>query len=113
MKYILVILALCWLASGCSSVGSLKDPEYEPSEAMVPEAKTTVDGAIYDPSSNLFLFEDVKARRVGDLITVVLEESINASKSASTEADKESDWFSRFRLDPIWFFRRIECRCYR
>jgi flagellar L-ring protein precursor FlgH len=57
---------------------------------MMPEPKTTVDGAIYDTSSNLFLFEDVKARRVGDLITVVLEESINASKSASTEADKDS-----------------------
>lgn len=90
MKNIFITLVLCWFAAGCSSVGSLKDPEYAPSEAMIPEAKTTVDGAIYDPSSNLFLFEDVKARRVGDLITVVLEESINASKSASTEADKES-----------------------
>jgi len=90
MKFILVIFVMCWLAFGCSSVGGLKDPEYAPSEAMIPEAKTNVDGAIYDPSSNLFLFEDVKARRVGDLITVVLEESINASKSASTEADKES-----------------------
>ena len=45
---------------------------------MIPEAKTAVDGAIYDPSSNLFLFEDVKARRVVVLITVVLEDSINA-----------------------------------
>ncbi len=90
MKYIFVILFLISIASGCSSVGSLKNPEYAPSDAMIPEAKTTVDGAIYDASSNLFLFEDVKARRVGDLITVVLEESINASKSASTEADKES-----------------------
>jgi len=81
---------MCWLTAGCSSIGGLKDPEYAPSEAMIPETKTTVDGAIYDSSTNLFLFEDVKARRVGDLITVVLEESINASKSASTEADKES-----------------------
>ncbi len=90
MKYIIIILAFCWFASGCSSLGSLKDPEYAPSEAMIPEAKTAVDGAIYDPSSNLFLFEDVKARRVGDLITIVLDESINASKSASTEADKDT-----------------------
>ena len=46
MKYIFIILALCWLATGCSSVGGLNDPEYAPSEAMIPEAKTTVDGAI-------------------------------------------------------------------
>ena len=83
-------LIFCLFASACSTVGSLKDPDYAPSEAVIPEAKETVDGAIYDPSYNLFLFEDVKARRVGDLITIVLEESINASKSASTEADKDS-----------------------
>lgn len=90
MKYLLLILIIILLSTGCSTVGGLKDPEYAPSEAMIPEAKTAIDGAIYDPTYNLFLFEDVKARRVGDLITVVLEESINASKSANTEADKDS-----------------------
>ncbi len=90
MKCNFTILIFCLFATACSTVGSLKDPDYAPSEAVIPEAKETVDGAIYDPSYNLFLFEDVKARRVGDLITIVLEESINASKSASTEADKDS-----------------------
>ena len=91
MKIIFFILVLCVLTSGCSTFGSLKDPEYAPSEPVISEAKDTIDGAIYDPSYNLYLFEDVKARRVGDLITVVLQESINASKSASTEADKDSN----------------------
>jgi flagellar L-ring protein precursor FlgH len=91
MKLIFTIFLLFVFATGCSSFGDLKDPEYAPSEATLPEVKTTVDGAIYDPSFNLFLFEDVKARRVGDLITVVLEESINASKSASTDASKNSN----------------------
>jgi len=90
MKYIFFIFVLSVVTTGCSTFGSLKDPEYAPSEAELPEMKVVVDGAIYDPSYNLFLFEDVKARRVGDLITVVLEESINASKSASTDASKES-----------------------
>ncbi len=90
MKKNIILLFISLFATACSSMGSLKDPDYAPSEAVIPEAKSTIDGAIYDPSSNLFLFEDVKARRVGDLITIVLEESINASKSASTEADKDS-----------------------
>ena len=90
MKYVLLAFVICFITSACSSIGGLKDPEYAPSEAVIPEAKSTIDGAIYDPSYNLFLFEDVKARRVGDLITIVLEESINASKSASTEADKDT-----------------------
>ncbi len=90
MKIIILIILISFVTSACSTFGSLKDPEYAPSEAELPELKVVVDGAIYDPSYNLFLFEDVKARRVGDLITVVLDESINASKSASTDASKES-----------------------
>ena len=94
MKEILIIsilLIVSYLMTGCSTFGSLKDPDYSPSQAVIPEQKTTIDGAIYDAPYNLFLFEDVKARRVGDLITVVLQESINASKSATTEADKDSN----------------------
>ena len=91
MKYLSGFVLILFSVMGCSSIGSLKDPEYAPSEAVIPEPKTTIDGAIYDPTYNLFLFEDVKARRVGDLITIVLQESINASKSASTEADKDSN----------------------
>jgi len=72
---------LCWI----------KKSKYSPSQAIIPPTKSKIDGAIYDVTQNLFLFEDVKARRVGDLITVILEESTNASKSASTEADKSSD----------------------
>ena len=90
MKNIIFIF-IALVASGCSTFGSLQNPDYAPTEAMIPEAKSTIDGAIYDPSLNLFLFEDVKARRIGDLITVVLEEKINASKTASTEADKDSN----------------------
>ena len=91
MKRIIIIFLLGVVTTGCSTFGSIKDPDYAPSQAVIPESKTTIDGAIYDPSYNLFLFEDVKARRVGDLITVILEESINATKSASTEADKDSN----------------------
>ncbi len=91
MKSILTIVFIFIVTTGCSSFGSLKDPDYAPGEAVIPEGKATIDGAIYDPAYNLFLFEDVKARRVGDLITVILQESINASKSATTEADKDSN----------------------
>ena len=56
MKYISGLFLIIFFAAGCSSLGSLKDPEYAPSEAVIPEPKITVDGAIYDPTYNLFLF---------------------------------------------------------
>ncbi len=47
-------------------------------------------GAIYSPATAMSLFEDVTARRVGDLLTVVLSERTDASKSASTSTARET-----------------------
>jgi len=48
------------------------------------------DGAIYHASTSMALFEDVKARRVGDLLTVILAEKTDAQKQASTSTDKNT-----------------------
>jgi flagellar L-ring protein precursor FlgH len=50
----------------------------------------TTPGAIYQAGRGSSLFEDVRARRVGDVITVVLQESTNAAQSASTSTSKDS-----------------------
>lgn len=78
------------MVSACSMHTVIKNPDYYPVRPIVPELKKQADGAIYDSSNNLFLFEDVKARRVGDMITVILQESTNASKNASTSTKKSS-----------------------
>jgi len=46
------------------------------------------DGAIYHGGFSLNWFEDLRALHVGDLLTVHLNESTNASKSAKTAATK-------------------------
>jgi flagellar L-ring protein precursor FlgH len=85
----IVGLVLLFL-SGCSSMGQLSDPDYEPPAPVMPEAKSTYDGGLFYASSNLYIFEDIKATRVGDLLTVVLSEETNASKSSSLDADKSA-----------------------
>lgn len=50
----------------------------------------SADGSIYHPSTSIDLFRDVKAKRVGDLLTVVLAEKTDAKKSASTSTDKSN-----------------------
>lgn len=56
--------------------------------AKRPEADN--QGAIYRPSTSVALFADAKARRVGDLLTVILAEKTDAQKSASTSTDKST-----------------------
>lgn len=54
-----------------------------------PPAPATA-GAIYQAERGVALFEDVRARRVGDTVTVVLSEQTAASKSASTSTSKDN-----------------------
>jgi flagellar L-ring protein precursor FlgH len=79
------------LAAACGSVGVGPSPgDYPPAPQQNFVPVPVVSGTIYQPSRRLSLFDDVKARRVGDTITIKLAERTQASKSASTDAKKES-----------------------
>ncbi len=47
-------------------------------------------GAIFRANSNIFLFEDRKPRIVGDLMTVQINESLNASQTANSSTEKKT-----------------------
>jgi len=83
------VLATLVVLGGCASTSPRQQENYRPT---LPPAYTYAEpenGSIYQASQDVRLFEDVKARRVGDVITVVLRESTSASKSAKTSADKD------------------------
>lgn len=88
----LVLLALiALLLGGCATVPRTAGPSYRPVHPpMVPVAPTD-NGSIYQSGYEVRLFEDNKARRVGDILTITLQERTQASKSASTETTKSSD----------------------
>lgn len=53
---------------------------------------TQATGSIYQPSTaRLALFEDRRARFVGDILTVVLEERTTASKNTSSKANRSGE----------------------
>ncbi len=78
------------LLVGC--MGPTRDPEYaRVSPPVVPPAAPG-NGTIYSPMSyRMALFVDLKARRVGDILTIKLVEKTDASKSAETNVDKATD----------------------
>ncbi len=86
----LITLAALALLAGCSGIPKEDHPDYAPVElAAVPEMENAVPtGSIYQSSRNMSLFEDVKARQVGDIVTVVLAEATDAAKTSDTSLDK-------------------------
>ena len=83
-------LLLLMLLSGCSTVPQKDTADYAPTLPRSYDQERAASGSIYHDGSARLLFEDVKAHNVGDLVTIVLTESTNASKSASTNTTKES-----------------------
>lgn len=84
----LLLLALAALG-GCASISG--DQEYAPTWPE-PVADTQVaNGAIYQAGHDISLFENATARRVGDTLTIRLDESTNASKSSSTSTKKSTN----------------------
>lgn len=92
-----IVLTLVWLAvstlTGCNSTPK-RDPSFAasfPAPLEVPQARQAASGSIYQAGYDVVLFEDSRARRIGDILTIRLTESTNASKSQSNEIKKNQD----------------------
>ncbi|GAC34410.1 flagellar basal body L-ring protein FlgH [Paraglaciecola polaris] len=90
----LYVIGLSGLLSACQSTPEPdimpNDPYYAPITAELPRQRITEDGSIFQADMANSLYSDVKARRVGDIITVNLQENTRATKSAGTSTSKDS-----------------------
>ncbi|WP_217475487.1 flagellar basal body L-ring protein FlgH [Stutzerimonas stutzeri] len=92
MRTPLLFVALA-LLGGCASFNELRpdapSTEYEPLELDYSLPPTT-GGGLFRSGYSGSLISDRRAVRVGDILTVVLDESTQSSKSAGTSFGKES-----------------------
>ena len=76
--------------SACNSIQTRPDySAYAPVRPEMPKPTPIANGAIFQDQGSAYIFEDNKARRVGDILTIVLTEKTNATKSATTNTKKE------------------------
>lgn len=75
------------VATGCATPQE-PPPDYVPVEPSTKDRRIASSGAIYQASNNRFFFEDIRARRAGDVINVILDERTDATKTASTKSNK-------------------------
>ena len=82
-----MLVATISLLQACATMP--KDSmSYEPTRPQPERLAPATQGAIFQAGQEISLFEDAKARRVGDIITVVLVEQTTASKKADTNTSK-------------------------
>lgn len=89
-KNLLLATLIAVSSAGCSSLKVFEE-NYEPPMPAEPVYTPPTSGSIYNNGSDVRLFEDRKANRVGDILTVRLNEQTNASKNSATSTAKTTE----------------------
>jgi len=87
---IFIMLAVI-LLTGCAVNEPHKLSDWQPLvQPVAPQAPSYENGSLFQARS-ISLFEDPKPFRVGDVLTVLLNESTSASKKAATDTKKDDN----------------------
>ncbi len=80
-------------ASGCviHTPPAPNDPNFAPVLAPTGAAPVATNGSLFRANYGVNLFSDQKARGVGDILTVYLQEATSSTKSANLSVAKESE----------------------
>lgn len=84
----LMALFVVIVMGGCASSQTVSVHQPLSVRAPAPPAPAYRDGAIFAAASYQPLFEDRRARNVGDTLIISINEKINASKDSSTKTDR-------------------------
>lgn len=90
-----MVLVAVLLLQGCTALNRERplpdDPHYAPVRAEIMMQNDPHSGAIFQPSRSYSLYSDTVALNVGDVLTVELEESTQASKNAESSITKDNE----------------------
>ncbi len=90
-------LILLWILIGLAGCTTLPEsmprhnPEFAPALPPYSARALQPTGSIYQANTSMRLFENLVARRVGDILTIRLVEETDASKDADLKVQKSND----------------------
>lgn len=94
------------LAGGCASISSMSRQPlvHQPMTARSDPAARALpgpaNGSIYRMGNAQALFEDRRPRNIGDILTIVVSENINASKNSAADASRSAGANASLALVP-------------
>ena len=86
MKTVLIIVALA--LAGCSATPSSIVQKPTSARPLYPEPVQASDGAIYQAAQYRPMFEDRRARHIGDMLTIAIVEKTAAVKAGASSGNK-------------------------
>lgn len=92
MRLVALLSTVCaaGVLAGCSSPPKMAAEEFAPIVQLPPEPEKLVTGSIYNGGRNDNWFGRKKDYRVGDIITVILNEQTQANRTTNTSAVRET-----------------------
>ncbi|MDR0882471.1 MAG: flagellar basal body L-ring protein FlgH [Candidatus Adiutrix sp.] len=97
MKSVFLVIITLLVLAGCSQ--KIKEPSpvsnqeaalRTPPVETYPEPAVRSEGSLFSADSRLDMFTDIKARRVGDIITINIVETSKANKTANTSLGRSN-----------------------
>ncbi|EAT12520.1 flagellar basal body L-ring protein FlgH [Bermanella marisrubri] len=89
------LFAIMTILQGCSTIVPMDekpdDPNFAPVPAQSLKPPAENNGSIYQANYSMALYGDQRSRRIGDIVTIILQEQTNASKSNSASTTKDSE----------------------
>lgn len=98
-QLLLVICALSLVACASNKKPMRDDPYYAPTASSANAIPQRTEGSLYQQAYGLSLFDDRKALRVGDIITITLSENTVSRKSSGVSVKKDSQM--NFNAGPL------------
>jgi len=87
----LSVLSLAVAFTGCaSSTDEFVLPEFSPSYQQLQATNASRHGSIFQSGTERSLFEDIKARRVGDILMVLLVEETSGQNSSDNNVNQST-----------------------
>lgn len=85
-----ILVAAALVVAGCSSVPSSNINQPLSARPKAPAPVVNANGAIFQANRGLVLFEDNRARYVGDTLTVKLVEKTEAKRKSETKEERDA-----------------------
>jgi flagellar L-ring protein precursor FlgH len=100
-----IVMCLVLATSGCALIPTKPLVEGATTAQPVPGPAPLINGSIFQTAQPVNygyqpLFEDRRPRNVGDTLTIVLQENVNASKSSSANASRDGKTNFGFDVTP-------------